>query len=275
MAVTRKDYNELAVQAAHTVLLELSRILGQYRDNMVIIGGWVPTLLFTDAPEKHVGSMDVDIAFDHAAITEPGYRTILDLLKRHNYREGDQPFVFYRTFDLEGESVTVEVDLLAGEYKGTGKKHRTQRIQDVKVRKARGCDLAFDGPGEITVKGTLPGGAQDQALVRVTAIVPFLVMKGMALADRIKEKDAYDIYYCVKYFPGGIEKLKEEFRPLLKNKLVKEGLRKIEGKFKSPEQFGPKSVADFNEITDAEERARVQRDAFERVDAFLKAVDVR
>ena len=35
---------------------------------------------------------------------------------------------------------------------------------------------------------------------RVAAIVPWLVMKGMALADRLKEKDAYDVYCCVNVY---------------------------------------------------------------------------
>jgi hypothetical protein len=33
-------------------------------------------------------------------------------------------------------------------------------------------------------------GAVETATVRVAGIVPWLVMKGMALADRVKEKDA-------------------------------------------------------------------------------------
>jgi hypothetical protein len=37
--------------------------------------------------------------------------------------------------------------------------------------------------------------------------VPFFVMKGMALHDRLKEKDAWDIYYCTKNYTGGIDKL--------------------------------------------------------------------
>ena len=37
----------------------------------------------------------------------------------------------------------------------------------------------------------------DKGAIRVASIVPFLVMKGMALADRLKEKDAYDIVFCV------------------------------------------------------------------------------
>lgn len=34
------DYTADAVEAARSVMLELVRLLGEYRDDMVIIGGW-------------------------------------------------------------------------------------------------------------------------------------------------------------------------------------------------------------------------------------------
>jgi hypothetical protein len=63
--------------------------------------------------------------------------------------------------------------------------------------------------------------------------------------------------------------LAEEFRPLLKNKLVQEALANIAEKFASPEHVGPKHVADFEEITDVDERALLQRDSYERINALL------
>ena len=45
MAVTRNNYSDLAVRAAEMVLMELTRILGGYRDNIVVIGGMVPRYL--------------------------------------------------------------------------------------------------------------------------------------------------------------------------------------------------------------------------------------
>jgi hypothetical protein len=95
-------------------------------------------------------------------------------------------------------------------------------------------------------------------------------MKGMALHDRVKEKDAYDIYFCIRNYPGGIDELAKEFLPFLNNQLVKEGLGKIAEKFLSPDHFGPVSIADFYEITEIEERMILQRDAFERVNALLQ-----
>jgi hypothetical protein len=178
-----------------------------------------------------------------------------------------QPFIFHRTVVVNGNAIKVEVDFLAGEYEGTGRKHRTQHVQEGRARKARGCDLAFDLYIETEIEGELPEGGKDQARVRVSSAVAFLVMKGMALHDRVKEKDAWDICFTVTNYPGGLDLLAEEFRPHLGNRLVQEGLQKIARKFASPEHTGPRFVADFEDIRDRDARAVRTRDAFERVNA--------
>lgn len=275
MAVTRVDYSAEIVSAARSVLLELAHLLGEYRENIVVVGGWVPELLFAESSDPHVGSVDVDLALDHRSLQEPGYMTLKKLLSERGYRQDEQQqFIFYREVPTASGSVEVQVDLLAGEYDGTGRSHRTQRFEDARARKARGCDLALEIYTEVTVQGTLPDGGADRVIIRVAGIVPFLVMKGMALADRIKEKDAWDIYYCVRHYPGDLDALVEEFRPYMTHGLVKEGLQKIAEKFASPTHVGPKWAADFEEISDPDERQRAQRDAYERVHYLLESLGV-
>ena len=87
MVGSRIDYPDLATEAARMVMLELVRILGEYKDSMAIVGGWVPELLFANAKPKHVGSIDVDIALDHRTIDADVYRTIRDHLA-HSMRGG-------------------------------------------------------------------------------------------------------------------------------------------------------------------------------------------
>jgi hypothetical protein len=275
MVSPRDDYTEDAVDAARQVILELSRVLGEYRDCLVIVGGWVPELILVAAGAKHIGSNDVDIALDHRKLTKEGYRTIREHLTRRGYRPGDQPYTFLRTVTVNGREIEVQVDLLSGEYGGAPRSRRHQRVQDVMARKARGCDLALDMNTEVKLEGALPDGGKDSATVRVSMIVPFIVMKGMALADRMKEKDAWDIYFCVLHFPGGIETLAAEFRPHLNNVLVREGLQKISKKFASPEHVGPTWVADFDELTDPEARSIRQRDAYERVRLLLERLGIQ
>jgi hypothetical protein len=272
--VTQIDYTAEAVSAARSVLIEVMHLLGEYREGIVLIGGWVPEILLGGEGKLHIGSMDVDLALNHVKLKEEGYKTIRELLLGRGYEQGEQPFILHRKVVVGGHEVNVEVDLLAGEYQGTGKRHRHQKVQDGLARKARGCDLAFENPIVLSIEGELPGGARDSVKVQVASIAPFLVMKGMALDERLKEKDAWDIYFCLRNYPGGLDALVEEFQTHVEHGLVKEGLQKIAKHFASEKHIGPRFVADFEELTDTEERERRERDAYERVDFLLKRLGI-
>ncbi len=272
---TKSEYRKDEVEAALSVMLELMTLLGEYRVHVVVVGGWVPYLLIPGKKKEHIGSLDVDVALNFEKIPDDGYRTILQLLKERGYEQADQPFTFHRTIEIDdGKPVTVEVNFLAGEYRGAGPGHRTQRVQDIRARKARGCDLAFQDPVPVKVEGVLPDGAKSEVTIKVPNVVPFIVMKGMALWDRYKEKDPYDIYFTIANFPEGKEGLIGAFRPFLDNKLVQEGLGKIRAKFKDVDAPGPVWIARFMELEDKEEEEIVKRRAFETVNALLDALEI-
>lgn len=272
MVTDRTDYTALAVEAARAVLLEVHRVLGEYLDRIVLVGGWVPQLLL---PEDHIGSTDVDLALDHRKLTEIGYKGIKRLLQEAGYNVSDkQPFIFWRDVTIAGRTIKVELDLLAGEYLGSSRGHRTQKIQDAHARKARGCDLAFMDPVNVRMEGVLPCGGRDTIEIRVASITTFLVMKGMALHDRLKAKDAWDIDYCLRRYPGGPDALADMLKPCMGNPLIREGLGKIAAKFLSPMHIGPVQVAYFDGLTDPEEREITQRASFERVLHLMKSLEV-
>jgi len=274
--VTQSDYSKREVELSLSVLVELMTVLGEFREHIVLVGGWVPYFLLEKKRREHTGSLDVDIALDFRTISEDTYRTILQVLKERGYVQRDQPFIFDRTIiEKDKIPVTIEVDLLSGEYGGTGRSHRTQKVQDVRARKARGCDLVFDQFFTIKLKKKMPDGAINEVDIKVADVVPFLVMKGMALWERYKEKHAYDIYFTVRYYPGGIDVLTKAFTPYISNKLVREGLEKIRAKFHDIDSPGPVWVANFLEIDDEEERDLVRRDVFERVNAWLDSLEIK
>ncbi len=266
------EYDETGVRSCFSVLLELMTILGEYRDNLVLVGGWVAKLTLERSEEKHIGTTDIDIAVDFQNIQDTAYRTIIKLLEGRGYRQDNgQPYKFFRKL---GDGTEIEVDFLAGEYGGTGRGRRHQRAQDLRARKARGGDLVFDDYVELTITGELPNGAKDEIALKVAGIASFLAMKGMAIWSRYDEKDAYDICYTVRNYPGGPVELAETIRPHLENRLVLEGLQKIRAKFKEIEGFGPAAYADFLLATDGDERQLLMRDAFERVNALLDELGI-
>lgn len=175
------DYSEGQKKAAHRVLVELVNIFREYEEEIRIVGGWVPDLMFPG--EGHVGSVDVD------------------------------------------------VDILAGMYGGTQPKRRSQHVQGIKALKATGVNFAFDFPAQkISVEAERPDGAMDVANINVVAVVPYIIMKTAALG-RGKAKDAYDIYFIIKHYSGGVKALANEFKPVADKNLVLEMKNKLAGKF--------------------------------------------
>jgi len=271
--VKLSDYKEKEVQICLSVLVELMTILGEFREDIVIVGGNVPPFLIPDSKEKYPGTLDIDLALDFKKIDDNTYKTIVETLKEKGYyqKEGGQPSKFYRDI----KEITIEVDLLAGEYGGTGKSRRHQRVQDAKVRKARGCDLVFDGYSTVELSGKLPSGAENKVIVKVANIGPFLVTKGMALWTRKKEKDAFDIYYCIKNYLGGIKTIAEKINPIANKTLLQEGLGKIKAKFETVNSIGPNFVADFLEISEPEEKEIKKREAFELINALMDEIGIK
>lgn len=265
------EYDSRAVDAAHRVLLELTRVLGEYENEIAIVGGWVPPLLVPGS--GHIGSTDVDIALDHDALQEPGYSTLRALLEEARYRADEaKNYVFYRDVSLgdggQPDPIIVEVDLMAAEYGLAGKKRDSQPVQDVRARKARGADLVFDRGlvEEVPVEGPLPNGDLLRTHVRVAGPVAFVVMKANAIRSRDKPKDAYDLWFLLQNHPAGIEGLAEAVAAHSSHGLVKEALKHLGDAFATVDHVGPHAVARFLELDpDDDEYDRVRQDAYQRV----------
>ena len=83
--VTKSDYIKREVEASRSVLVELIHLLGEFKDSMVVVGGSVPPFLYPETANEYVGTLDVDIAFDHRIVKE-SYDTILKYLQKKGYR---------------------------------------------------------------------------------------------------------------------------------------------------------------------------------------------
>jgi hypothetical protein len=59
--------------ASRAVLIEVLNVLGAFRDRIVLVGGWVPDLLYPD--RGHMGSLDVDLAVSRSAFGENVYQS--------------------------------------------------------------------------------------------------------------------------------------------------------------------------------------------------------
>ena len=264
------DYTEGQRKAAHRVLIELVNLFESYQEDIRIVGGWVPDLMFPSA--NHIGSIDVDVLINHLTLQEAGYMTLEKILLKNGYMEHpDKYFSYYKIIELDGIRYPVDVDILAGIYGGTTIKKRSQHIQGVRALKATGGNFAFEFPPQkITLEAKRPDGAVDTATVNVVAVVPYLIMKAAALG-RGKSKDAYDIYFLIKNYQGGVKALSKEFINLREKEIVLRMIEKLRGKFASMDHAGPKDIVDFLDLTE-DEVEYTKRDASEQVMELIRLI---
>ena len=262
------DYSEGQKAAAHRVLVELVNLFNEYRDDIRIVGGWVPDLMFPG--EGHVGSVDVDVLINHIKVKDSGYLTMAKILLSNGYREHPEKyFSFVKQVYVDGILYDVDVDILAGMYGGTQEKKRSQHVQGVKALKATGGNFAFEfDPQTVRIEAERTDGAIDVARVNVIAVVPYFVMKAAAMG-RGKAKDAYDLYFLLKHYQDGVDGIAKLFMDYKDSKIILEMKEKLAEKFASPNHAGPVDVASFLDLEDEEEIAFIKRDAFEQMQALI------
>lgn len=214
------DYSEGQKKAAHRVLIELVNLFNEYRDDIRIVGGWVPDLMFPE--QDHVGSVDVDVLINHLTLTDTGYQTMSKILLKNGYTEHPEKyFSFVKSVEIDGVNYDVDVDILAGIYGGTASKKRSQHVQGIKALKATGGNFAFEfPPQQVKIEAERVDGAIDSAVINVVAVVPYIIMKTAAMG-RGKAKDAYDIYFVIKHYSGGVESLANEFKAVRDKPIIK------------------------------------------------------
>jgi predicted nucleotidyltransferase len=267
-----QDYSPRQTEAARRVLIDVGQVLATFRDCLVLVGGWVPDLLINDAEERHIGSIDVDLALEAEKLMGGRYAEMLKLLlDTQRYQQGEKPFQLIASVDLGdgGANVKVYVDFLAAKDVRLTK-NEPKQLPGFRVLQADGCIAAFNAPEEVTLQGRMTRGAKNVVRLRVASLPDFLVMKALALEGRDKPKDAYDLCYCLDYCPGGIPELAGSWKKRLTDKDIIRAIQILREKFASPDAYGPMQVVEFYNAVNAEERARRARRAFELVDTFLE-----
>jgi len=276
----KSQYTSAETKACLSVIVELITYLQKYSKHLVLVGGWAPYFLYDDSKAEkmiHVGSLDVDLALNFLLIPEQDYQTIADILnergyKNRNDRTGKIIHASYERSFLDENNIkqTVQVDFLAAEYGGSGKKRRHQKIQEILARKGRGIDLVFDGCVEREIEARIPNGAVNKVKIKVANLCSIIATKGFAFYERGSEKDAYDIYWLLRNHPKGEKGIIQELSKMKGNKLVAESLDLIKERFRSLDSLGPVAVANFLEPMDDEEREIIIRDSYETINRILK-----
>ena len=275
------DYDDRITVAVRSVLVEIGQVLGSYRGKFAVIGGAVPWLLLNESDMPHIGTLDVDLSLDAEALGDGEYAQLVDSLLRQGYSQGEnrRSFQLVRTVPARdgGADIDIFVDFLMPR-DATIAKNTPPLVADFAVQRADGADLALRFYQLVAIDGDMPDGGSCRVQIAVASIPALLAMKGYAIANRLKQKDAYDIYYSIRNFPGGIEALVGATEPLLAFETARTGYLHIAEKFRHPDDFGPTSVRQFVDRPEMLEELNAdqwQHDAFGQVDAWLSALGLR
>lgn len=275
------DYDDRTTTAVKTVLVEIGQILGSFRGKFAVIGGAVPWLLLNNADMPHVGTLDLDLGLDAEALGDGEYAMLVEALMGHGYQQREE----LRRFQLVrqvpasdgGAPINVVVDFLMPRDADIAK-NVPPLIENFAVQRADGADLATHFYEMVALSGTMPAGGTNRVEIAVCSIPALLAMKGYAIEHRHKQKDAYDIYYCVRNYPGGVQALADACRSVLEQKSGHTGYHFIAEKFETQESYGPTCVRLFvqeTEVLGERTPEQWQQDAFGQVDAWLRALGLR
>lgn len=275
------EYDDRTSAAVKSVIVEIGQILGSFQGKFAIVGGAVPWLLLEDAEMAHVGTLDVDVGLDAEALQDGEYAKLVESLQAHGYEQNIdlRKFQLVRTVPSKdgGDDIKVVVDFLMPR-EAVITKNKPPLIDGFAVIKADGTEIALEHFEIIKVKADMPNGGTNSVRIAVASIPALLAMKGFAINGRDKPKDAYDIYYCIRHYPEGLDALALATAPLLENEKAVEGYGFIAEKFEEYEGYGPTCVRRFLENSEnigEQTPDQIQQDAFGQVTAWLKAVGLK
>jgi hypothetical protein len=286
----RLEYTPEAVAACEKALRTLVAKIGPWGNKIVLIGGLVPRYLVTTVPAAiaaHVGTTDLDVVLGIALAIEEeeAYRTLQKNLIAADFRPsrdeetGHETSFRWQRNDVDGVRVIIEFFCPVGDGEpGRLRRNPTAGVgHRVSAIRLRGAELVAQDHIEVAIPGEVldQGGRRYDIRVRVANVLPFVVLKALALREREKDKDAYDLVWTLTAFPGGPDGVARaaSCSPVLHAPLVREAITTLGELFATFEHVGPSRCARFvlGVTEDDESRDRLRRDAHGAVQRFLLA----
>lgn len=156
-------YDSRTTRAVRSVLLEIGQILASFRGRFVVVGGAVPWLLLANPDMPHVGTMDVDLGLDAAALGDGEYVNLVQALQSCGYEQnpGLRRFQLIRRVPIHDGTgpVDIVVDFLMPRH-ARYKRNRPPLLREFAVQRADGASLALQFPEVVQLEGEMPMGGR-------------------------------------------------------------------------------------------------------------------
>jgi hypothetical protein len=276
-------------------LRTLIRGMGPWGVRLVLIGGMAPRYLIKEPPAHiglHPGTTDLDVVIKIAVTPEEEcYRTLVTNLKDCGFkpaREGKSTSSFRWERDVNG--ITVQLEFLC-QVTEDGRPGSIRKPLGAKIGsklgaiQIAGAELVDHDHVLVDIHGELLDGrgrCDDPIMLHVAGVASLLTLKGLAMRDRTKDKDPFDIVWLISAFPGGPAAAATHVRasPIAGEVDLFEAVGWMRNKFASVENEGPAAYARFvsgmsspHPEAESGENMRLRRDAHGAVKIFLSEWD--
>ena len=198
------DYRSYEARLSESALLSLWAKLGDFQDDIVLVGGLVPRYICRPSADGlEANTLDVDFGIALAAGGSM-YSPLSERLASEGFLMENGRFVkktsrgnFFVDFLTERPTANSKITVI---------------VDNIGVSAFFGIDRALKVYREVDIKGTDLDGAHVTERVRVCEIGPFLCLKLQAYHGRAEKKDLFDVIRAVIYYDGGVEKAAQAFK---------------------------------------------------------------
>lgn len=276
---TAAGYADAPVELVRATCLQVASVLGSLMDDLVIVGGLVPSLIIdqenlAEGVDSHVGTLDLDIGMALAIFDEKHYQAITERLRGEDFEPDENKNgnpVLQTWVNRKYGKVTIDFLIPPSE-----KRERPGSIKhlesDFGAVVAPGLELAFRDFEIVTLSGATLKGEQATREIKVCGAGAYVVLKALAFRGRAEHKDAYDLYYLIRNYGDGVEDVAEQFHPLLPNEDCDRALKILREDFTGAEAIGVVRAAEFS-LGEGERDEALQAEIAGFIGDFLRVVE--
>jgi len=272
---TAAGYDLEQLERVRSVCLYVATKLADIRDEWVIIGGLVPSLLIDQqrlqAADRHVGTLDLDLGLQLGILEEGGYREISARLREAGFGPDSNEagnVVRQRWKHPSAPEATVEF-LIPPAQQGQRAGTVQSLEKDFAALVAPGVDLAFRNQRLVTLSGKTLTGERAEREIFVCGAGAFLVLKALAFEGRGANKDAYDIYYVLQHYEGGLDEIAQAIRAFAGEGVVQQALEGLHRDFRRVDGAGAMRAGTFLGLATDDFRGQVVG----LVDSLLRRIE--
>ena len=138
-----RGHKERVIGATRQVLMEVFKLLEDFHESLILVGGWVPIMIIPESEDKYVGTIDVDLVINDKYLNETGTETIEGILLANDYQHGAEQGRYLKKLCIDGVPIIVPVDFLTSE-QGFIPKNEFFDITGIHAITSPGAELSFE-----------------------------------------------------------------------------------------------------------------------------------